>query len=743
MVKGIHRTLATILSIAILVPGTPATALADTVTDSVTPTCDEAFYAKMDYYGNLTESSVVKSYTLNGAKSITDYGTYDSVDNLTDSTEAVKGNGTTTFTFGDDAPASFYFEGKTSQPFDTLPWKISMSYTLNGVPKKAEELAGEKGVVEITINAVPNKSASEYMQNNYTLEAVAAFNQDDILSLEAPDAQLQTLGNIRVAMFIVLPGEEQHYTLRVGTDDFKFDGLTFAMGPINSGRLSKITDLKKDKEDVEDSYNDFNDALDDVLDSVDNMKGSLNDAATGLDDLNKVRGSVHSDKDKFYSDFDAFLNGLSDVSLELNPVKGHISAANNVLTDSRQNLSDLNDCLIKTRDDLKDAEDTITDLQSATVHTQDAVDTLQNESSRLKGDINSLNSLAAGSNSYIKTQIPTILTQMGQLYQLWNAYYGKATPSNATSIKSKGIIATSSDGLEDGEVYYDLEGSAVWTTDNSSGYKTFAQFATEVLMSKGATSDQAALYLAIWEHKDTLQSGLTSTAGLSNNVNNLLTNLADLSDNELYDVIFELTDDADKALGDTYNFSEDAQKAISRLDELHTTIDGYIPEAQSALSDASALTDSIQKTVDTLGNFMRFAESVMKKNSDALNKGTDETLRGAADILRKTSDTFDSTDKMRTAKDTIKNLIDDKWDKYTGEDSNILKMDPDAAPESLTSAENTNIKSVSVLIRTQEIKTEDSKSTTEAPVTTQKKGFWDRVAQMFIDIWHFLTGWIK
>ena len=47
----------------------------------------------------------------------------------------------------------------------------------------------EPGVVEIDLNFVPNESASSYARNNYTLEAMAVFNQDDILSLKAEGAQ--------------------------------------------------------------------------------------------------------------------------------------------------------------------------------------------------------------------------------------------------------------------------------------------------------------------------------------------------------------------------------------------------------------------------------------------------------------------------------------------------------------------------------------------------------------------------
>ena len=39
-------------------------AAAEPIGDGVTPTYDEAYYATLDYYGNLLDGSVVKSYTI-------------------------------------------------------------------------------------------------------------------------------------------------------------------------------------------------------------------------------------------------------------------------------------------------------------------------------------------------------------------------------------------------------------------------------------------------------------------------------------------------------------------------------------------------------------------------------------------------------------------------------------------------------------------------------------------------------
>ena len=196
----LSSALAILLAAACIVPA----AAAEPIGDGVTPTYDEAYYATLDYYGNLLDGSVVKSYTLNGATSLTDYGTYDEVVNLTDgTTPAVAGNATTFSFSGKDAPSHFYFEGKTAAPFEALPWTLSVSYTLNGVAARAEDLAGKTGVVEITLDAIPNEAASEYARNNYTLEAMAVFNQDNILSLEAPGAQVVLVPDTRKALALL------------------------------------------------------------------------------------------------------------------------------------------------------------------------------------------------------------------------------------------------------------------------------------------------------------------------------------------------------------------------------------------------------------------------------------------------------------------------------------------------------------------------------------------------------------
>ena len=351
------------LSALMVLGSIPAAAIGD----GVTATYDEAYYAMTDYYGNLTDGSVVKSYRTNGIATLTDYGDYDEIINLTDGTAPARNGGMTTFRLDEKAlPGTFYFEGKTTKPFQQLPWTISMSYTLNGVPTKAEDLAGQAGVVEIHLDIVPNERASEYARNNYTLEAMAIFNQDDILSLEAPGAQVQLIGNLRAVLFLGLPGEECHYTIRVGSEDFAFGGMTFLMVPATLSQLEEIAKLSERKDDLEDNYNKLSGSIDSLLDAMTAMTGSLNASANGLEQLNKARGIFSDGKGVIYSGTDALREDFFNLADVLEPMEGQIETLSKTISDSKSTLRSMTNTVSDLKGDLKDVESALRDLEDGT-----------------------------------------------------------------------------------------------------------------------------------------------------------------------------------------------------------------------------------------------------------------------------------------------------------------------------------------------------------------------------------------
>ena len=66
-----------------------------------------------------------------------------------------------------------------------------------------------------------------------------------------------------------MPGEEQHFAIRVGSDDFSFSGLVLLAVPATLQQLDQIADLREAKEKVEDSYDAINDSMDVILNTLD------------------------------------------------------------------------------------------------------------------------------------------------------------------------------------------------------------------------------------------------------------------------------------------------------------------------------------------------------------------------------------------------------------------------------------------------------------------------------------------
>ena len=390
------RLLCILAACAITISCTLPASAVESIGSNVKPTYDEAYYATLDYYGNLLDASIVKSYTLNGATSLTDKGIYDEIINLTDGTVPASQEGGPTFRFGDKVPAHFYFEGKTAAPFETLPWTVSVSYTLNGVPVPAEELPGKIGLVEIIIDAVPNENAGGYARNNYTLEAAAMFNQDDILSLEAEGAQVQLVGNIRAVLFAVLPGETAHWVIRVGTDAFQFDGLTFLMAPATLGQLDEISKLSQQKDDLEEDYRKLSGSMDTLLRSFSALGSSLRETAGGLDQLNKARDTISKGKDQIYTDGDKVLEDLKRLNGSLDTLPGHLEDADAAAKDVASSLNDVNNAagsLQGTPDDLDRCIRAVqTDLNNIKIHNgplQQNLDQLGKDVADLKNTIRS------------------------------------------------------------------------------------------------------------------------------------------------------------------------------------------------------------------------------------------------------------------------------------------------------------------------------------------------------------------
>lgn len=668
------------LSLALAV-GASCVPWAAAVGDGVTPTYDEAYYATLDYYGNLQEGSVVKSYALNGADAITDYGSYDEVVNLTDSTPADTRDYGTTFQFSGGAPEHFYFQGRTTQPFSQLPWSITLHYTLNGVPTRAEDLAGQQGVVELQVDILPNPSAEDYARNNYTLEAMAVFNQDDILSLEAPGAQVQLVGNLRTVLFVALPGEERHYTIRVGSNDFSFGGMTFLMVPATLAQLEDVAEIGQRKDEIENDYHSLSGSLDGLLDAMGNMQGGLNASAQGLDQLNQARQTFSDGKGTLYEGTDTLRGDLTAVAEGLKPVEERVKQLSQTVTDAKGVLNDMTDTTVSLKQQLQDMESALKRLENGAGDVQDLLRNaaaMEDSLDKLKKELQNIHAIS------LKNPIGADLNQLLALLQ----------------------------GLE-------------------TKYPGLTEALKPVIQQ---LNTQISKLNAICNDLNEVLEDINDTAYAAGGV---VGELADLC--AQLDDLVKLIDDATDLSAALRQASGKLQKILDSADGLRDVLNNYEPVLQEGLTNLGTMSTTAATTVTDTEALIHNAESLLKTTGVQLDAGTQQSLSGIAASLRQAAKAMGATGDVKRGKNALTSILEDTWQDYTGDKNNLLLMDANAQPVSLTDPRNPAPSSVQVLIRTQEIQLEETEER-ETETEQQSSSFFGRIGQMFKDFGSAIAG---
>lgn len=786
------------LGAASLAAALTAGLLAPSASAAVNPVLDESYYGTLDYYGGLTEGSVVKSYRTNGNQTITDRGTYDEVVNLTDRTEPVVGDGTVTFSLGEDAPENFYFEGKTSQPFEEMPFRVSLSYRMNGVDTEPEDMAGQTGVGEVNLDVTPNANASEYAKNNYVLMAMTVVRDRDILSLEAPGAQIQKIGDMDAVVYMVLPGEERHFTLRIGTEDFSFGGFTFLVEPATLAQLDQIADLRAAKEDVEDSYDSITASINIILNSLDGLDSKLVGTANGLDQLNKGRGTLSAGKNRVYDEADKALASMTDVSESLSPVVEHLKTGkdalaetteqlNNLSTtvdDLRPDVKDLKKSLSAVREDLDDLNDVIQNGKQDTKKLSKLLDQLDKDLDDLQDDLRVVEKNTGSLSSALKdlkglsditdmtedaNNLRTYHTQAVEIYDackkvsnsppsepIDEATYVVFVTQNLPTVIAGAEAAGQQEKAAQLQALIDEPDSTTlkklaylycnWDRGDKVSDKVdqMDTFNDMIDQANGSIGQVNQMVSAISKPTAALLDSLKTLTGNANDnllsdSRDVLTTMKSLLDTANGYDSDALHSDLDDILQTTDSLLSRTDVILEQSKALSDTVTKYEPDAQAALDDAVKQVNASVKLLDDLNSFTKTFENLMKAADPDLDQGAEKSLTGLSGSLRQMASGLGATDSVRQANSDIQSLIEDTWNEYTGEKNNMLNMDSQAEMVSLTSQENQSPNSVQLVLRTQEIKVDEDENTGESS-SQQKTTFWQRVARMFRDFAAIFTG---
>lgn len=651
----------------------------------------------------------------------------------------------------------FYYECTPKENLINLPWAFDVSYKLNGVPKRAEELSGAAGLVEINIECIPNKNSEPYYKNNLLLQAATMVNLEDTLSVEAPGAQLQSIGTYKAVIFAALPGEHTTFTLRIGTQSFQSAGVILMMIPGTLEQMKQIKTLKQVKDTVGDSADAIYGSLDDILSVLGGLSGSLKGMQAGFQGINGTRDSFSHSKNGLYDSADDAIADLSMLSGQMLSMVPSLQDGQTLINDMNRNINqlietadqtktyitDFKGSIQKTREDLTALRQLFNDLSSAKGDRAEVFQNLQTDLDNLKTGFSDLSAYLKAMESAAHQLARSAAQLDDNLTKIPMPEFPPKIPSIDVPEDSEGnsidsIISALAQILngaignvnsEAGKIQAELQ--AVVARVNHV-IQCVANVMRDTSAFVGASEKVIGILSSVCENGADMTETLQSAIELADHYFNLLENSADSGAN----LISEL-----KKAGDTTTKALDtASLLLTQLDSLNDTLNSHKDSMTGALSSLQDTTMALRTALDSVSAFLTTFRNVLKENGASLNDSTQTTLDSLIQVLERGLDAVQTTDSIRNANRTVKDAVDGEVDKVEDE-TNFLDLDAESTMVSFTSRQNPEPASIQVILRTQEIGIENSAADiSDMESAAENKGVFARIADVFKKIWTALAS---
>ncbi|MFW6679255.1 hypothetical protein ACOAOT_16495 [Lacrimispora sp. AGF001] len=664
---------------------------------------DETLYVNLDYYGKETDSSVVKGVTLNGIRSFSDYGTYKDITNMSNYAKPAVDGDTVTWQLPEDTKDRFYYECQLNNGEVVLPWDFDISYKLNGIPKEAQDLLHADGLVEIDVHCIPNKNANTYYQNNMLLQVATMVDMEDVNSVEAPGAQIQSLGTYKAVLFAAVPGQEKTFHIEISSHDFESSGVIMMMVPGTLDQISDIADVKEAKDTFKDSADELLDGMNEMLDTLHNISNGMDVTKKGLSQLQGARENFDASKDEIISKTDASIDSLEAANQKISQLAPDIMANKQGLDDVNNKVNTLVETLQDSGEDFYNLSSSLRDLKDSLGDLQSGLE--ESDADQITGEIKDIEQQLDG--------IQGVLKKLGST----------ASPSSALSAEDLKQQAESMQKLmgDMNDVLDDLE----FSLGKDAVDKLRAQL--QSVAASGMSDTNAA---ALIQTAAVLSKILNSMNNILSSVRYTISGIdvqGGVKDSKaVVSKLASITYDIDTTIGDVVSLNKTKNDNKAAFDLM--------------LDDTAASVEQISSSTNQVISLFRSVQNTVKNNRAAVEGGTKDTLNGLIDILEKAAETSSTTNKLKGANESIRNSLDEKLDKIA-DDSNLLEMNLDDKMVSFTSDKNQTPSSIQIILRSQEISEDDVNTNAvdiePAPVDV---GVWQRVKNVFAKMWNAVTG---
>ena len=725
---------------------------------------DETVYINMDYYGAPTNTRIVKGVNLNGHTEFTDFGDYKDVYNMSTFDEPTLKEDSVYWKLNTDKNR-FYYE---CIPNDTvniqMPWNFDVSYKLNGVPVEADQCAGASGTIQMDIHAVPNTYASDYYKNNMMLVCATGIDMSKALSIDAPGAQIQSFGTYKLVMFMGLPGEENTFTVRIGSNDFESMGLIMFMTPATTSALDIMSSMRDIKDRLENSGDNLYTGVSSMLSTMQAVQSSLSSMSSGISGIDQVRKQLIKDRGTLDPRTDAALNALDELTGKSDSLIPELNSAKETLTSLNATTSSILTTLEESGEDIPEYQKLLNDVKTSLGNLEDLFDDLDDETDNSSWTIAQIRSASEDLSKELEALTKDLKSLSGSLDDLdletpvsteLTKYVSAMTSSTAQSAgkdasqqKYLEIMSTITDDMSDeekaeikekakAEAAKAGEAAGAAAVQSSAAYNNAQALAA---LMTGIKSGSSAVTSDMQSMTKQLESVTKEMSNLLNATNSLLKDLEDIAD--VFDEYKGLPQDftqEGKKLTELANGSLDrVNKMLADIPALRESLDSLTKTATASIDKTTDLMSSTTKALSTSYDLMNTANSVLRSVRSQADASTQTTIDSLLDTLGKLSGST-ASGQMQTATNSIHSAVKDA-ETDLEDDTNVLNIDTSADLESVTSSMNPSPSSLQFILRTEEISVDDDDDDGISDQDAADEGVFARICNIFKKLFTAITG---
>lgn len=247
----------------------------------------EVVYASLNNAGGMNSVYVVNVLKAAAGQTVQDFGTYDQVVNLTDTSTINQLSDSVILTMPESDTASdteFSYQG--SVPDAQIPWNISITYLLDGQEISAEDLAGKTGSLELRIETAQNQSVDPRYYENYLMQITCTLPMENATNVKTDQGSIALSGSDVTVSFMVMPDADGNVSLSADVTNFEMSGISFAAIPFSMALDFPDTDsLVSQFDALIDGTEQLHSGAQDLAAGVSSVDAATKQAATGAADL--------------------------------------------------------------------------------------------------------------------------------------------------------------------------------------------------------------------------------------------------------------------------------------------------------------------------------------------------------------------------------------------------------------------------------------------------------------------------